>query len=106
MPQVSRKSFVAQSKSLFVCVLCIAIANLYFQRSILDLIAGKNVDGDTLAFLLTQLVLTVFAYGTYKSYLRTKLLLTSSASKTMTVTESKSIHNASPTHTGSSDCGE
>lgn len=106
MPIVSRRSFVAQSRSLFIFVLSITIANLYFQKSVIDLISGKNIEGDILVFLATELVLVFCTYVVYKSYQQSKLLLTSSKSKTMTVTQEKSIHSGSPTYSGGNDCGE
>lgn len=106
MPQISRESFVAESKALFICALCITLANLYFQKSVIDLMAGKSVEGDMLAFLMTQSFLAFITYVAYRSYKRSKMLLTSSSSRKMTVTEEKNTHNGSPTHTDSNDCGE
>jgi len=93
MAKVSRESFVAQSLLLFVWMLSMALVNLYFQFSFVDIFAKNIGSGGPIAFGITESILALLAYGSYRSYQRDKLLLTSSKSKNMNISRRDNTGN-------------
>lgn len=93
MAKVSRESFVAQSLLFFVWVLSMALANLYFKFSFVDLFTKNIGSGGPIAFGLTEGILVLLAYGAYRSYQRDKLLFTSSKSKIMNISRREKAGN-------------
>lgn len=106
MARVRRERFVAESLALYILVLCITVGNLYFKVSVIDLIVTGGVEDDSIIYWASELFLILCTFLTYKSYQRSKLLLTSSESRVMNVGKEKNEHNSASTFMGDSDCGE